>query len=254
MAQRCVEYHGMRFEISYERIKPSVNIDSKLGGKKALILFLHGWGSNKDIMKMAFGKCFNDYEHIYMDMPGFGNSPNQTPLNTHDYAEIVKIFLNDIEDEIPLQEMLVVGHSFGGKVAVLCNPNEMILLSSAGIVLPKSLIVRCKIACAKLMKKCGLSRIGKLFRAKDVQNMNEGMYQTFKNVVNEDFTSVFSGYAGMASIFWGENDKDTPLICGQQIASLIKNNRFFALSGDHYFFLKQGSVIERLYRGEDERV
>ena len=38
-----------------------------------------------------------------------------------------------------IDEFSIVGHSFGGKVGVLLNPKELILLSSAGILKKKSL-------------------------------------------------------------------------------------------------------------------
>ena len=243
MAQRRIEYQGEQFELSYERRKPLANnIESA-----PIMLFLHGWGSNKEVMKLAFGAYFAPYEHIYVDMPGFGNSPNTKPLHTRDYAQIVQKFLFEISG-FSTQESTLVGHSFGGKVAVLCAPKELILLSSAGIKVPKTFLVRAKIMLAKMMRKCGFS--GKIFRSSDVQNMNEGMYQTFKNVVDEDFSSQFAAFEGRASIFWGKNDRATPLFCGQKIAESIKKSRFFALEGDHYFFLKQGVVIQNLYRSE----
>ncbi|WP_295701841.1 alpha/beta hydrolase [Helicobacter mastomyrinus] len=243
MAQRRIEYQGECFDISYERVN---HTDSKQIATKPIILFLHGWGSNKDVMKIAFSKCFHQYEHIYIDMPGFGNSPNDKPLFTSDYAQIVQIFLRDVCG-VSAQEVLMVGHSFGGKVALLCEPKEVILLSSAGIKVPKSIKVRCKIAFAKIMGQCGFSHLGKMFRSKDVIAMNEGMYQTFKNVVDEDFSGIFRHYKGKASIFWGRDDRATPLFCGERIAALIQDSRFFVLEGDHYFFLRQGEGIEKLY-------
>lgn len=248
MAQRRVAYQNQYFDISYEKIKPThLPIDSKNIESVPTIVFLHGWGSDKALMKIAFGKCFSEYEHIYIDMPGFGNSPNDRPLNTQDYAQIIRILLSNISD-VHIQEMLIVGHSFGGKVAVLCESSEIILLSSAGIYVPKTFFVRCKIMLAKILNRCGLGGFSRRFRAKDANMFNDGMYQTFKNVVNEDFSHIFKAYKGRASIFWGKKDSATPLFCGEKIAHLITKSRFFALDGDHYFFLKQGELIEKLYR------
>lgn len=242
MAQRRVEYQGRAFDISYEKIQ-SRTTDSI----KDYIIFLHGWGSEKSIMKKAFGECFKDFIHIYVDMPGFGNSPNEVILNTSDYAGIMKAFILSV-CERSASECTIVGHSFGGKVATLCAPKELILLSSSGIIVPKPLSVKAKIKLAKLAKKLGISKMNRIFRSKDVANMSEVMYQTFKNVVNEDFSASFSAFSGRASIFWGEEDRATPLYTGKKIAQLIQNHRFFALKGNHYFFLDKGAMIERLYR------
>ncbi|TLD88431.1 alpha/beta hydrolase [Helicobacter sp. MIT 03-1614] len=248
MAQRRIEYQGEYFELSYERIQAQFPTHQD-SNHVSFMLFLHGWGSNKELMKSAFGKYFNQWEHIYLDMPGFGNSPNDKPLTTQDYAKIVEIFMREVSG-VAVKDCVIIGHSFGGKVAILCQPKEVILLSSAGIRVPKSLKVRLKIVFAKIMGKCGLGKLGKIFRSSDVKAMNEGMYQTFKNVVDEDFSSEFSAYKGKASIFWGKNDSATPLFCGQTIAALIPTSRFFPMEGNHYFFLKKGGEIEKLYRSE----
>lgn len=256
MAQRRIEYQNISFDISYEIVKPNLELAPNSQSLQSqdsppIMLFLHGWGSNKDLMKIAFGKCFREFCHIYVDMPGFGNSPNEMALQTQDYAAIIQKFVYEVSRR-KASECVIVGHSFGGKVATLCQPKEMILLSSAGIVVPKPFKVRFKIALTKIMGKLGLRSVGKMFRSSDVNTMNEGMYQTFKNVVDEDFSKEFSSYNGVASIFWGESDSATPLFCGEKIASLIKHNRFFAMQGDHYFFLKQGAEVERLYRSKCE--
>ena len=240
MARKIIEYKDLCFEVSYE-ITPA----SSISNPPKSMLFLHGWGSHKDLMKIAFDKSFSSYEHIYIDLPGFGDSPNDIPLYTEDYAKIVELFLANIHRSIDV----MVGHSFGGKVAVLCQPKELILLSSAGIPVAKSLKVRSKIYLAKILGKIGLKGVSSRFRSKDVELMNEGMYQTFKNVVDEDFSSKFAQYQGRASVFWGKADTATPLFCGYKIANLIEDSRFFMLEGDHYFFLKQAQEIETLYEG-----
>lgn len=253
MARRSIEYNARCFEISYEKSAlDSVVFGSDVQTNARLIenpplVFLHGWGSNKELMKIAFGKYFKDYKHIYIDMPGFGDSPNEYALHTEDYARIIEKFLQEVSG-VGASECILVGHSFGGKVAVLLQPKELILLSSAGIKIPKSFNISCKIMLAKILGKLGLCALGRIFRSNDVKQMNEGMYQTFKNVVNEDFTAHFAAYRGKVSIFWGKDDTATPLICADRIASLTQDNRLFIMDGDHYFFLKQGEEIERLYK------
>lgn len=238
MAQKTLQYNNTAFSLSYE-IQRAKSAESKY------MLFLHGWGSNKEVMKSAFSKCFLNYTHIYVDMPGFGDSDNDEVLHTSDYANIIKIFLDSLD--IAINECIFVGHSFGGKVALLCNPKELILLSSAGIKRQKTLKVKTKILLAKMLKNIGLGFVGAKFRSKDVYKMSEKMYQTFKNVVDEDFSPYFLRFSGRANIFWGKQDDATPLSSGEKIASLVKNNCFFVLEGGHYFFLNQGSEIEKLF-------
>jgi pimeloyl-ACP methyl ester carboxylesterase len=136
-----------------------------------------------------------------------------------------------------------VGHSFGGKVALLLDPTVLVLLSSAGIYMPKSLKVQTKIALFKTLKLFGLSKLRSKFVADDAKELNEYMYQTFKNVVNEDFSDEFSKYDGKALICWGKEDTATPLSAGKKIHSLIKDSTFAVYAGDHYFFMQNAEDI-----------
>ena len=231
MASREIEYKLNKFSINYSILNPNQTKD---------LIILHGWGSNKDIMIGAFKNYLQDFRHIYIDMPGFGKSPNQTILKTEDYANIIDIFLQNIS----AQKDSIIGHSFGGKVATLMQPKLLILLSSAGIKVPKPLSIRIKIAIFKLLKPFGFANIYKLFASKDVKGMSQEMYETFKNVVDEDFREHFQNFPNRALIFWGKEDTATPLSSGEKIDSLIKNSHFFPLDGDHYFFIKNADFIQ----------
>ena len=242
MAVKEITYKNKRLRLSYEILNPN----SKVG-----ILILHGWGSNKEIMRKSFGDKFKGYRHTYLDLPGFGKSDNgDLILTTQDYAYIVQIFLRSVG----LNPTAIIGHSFGGKVATLLNPKLLILLSSAGIVVKKPLKVRAKIALFKLLKPFGIAKLRGLFVADDAKGMSHSMYETFKNVVDEDFEEIFAKYKGRALIFWGKDDKATPLFAGEKIASLIKDSKFYPLDGDHYFFVYHKDFIAKKIMEELEKL
>jgi len=196
------------------------------------IVILHGWGSNKEIMQNAFAGLLPNFKLVFIDMPGFGKSTNTAVLDTQEYADILEQFLR----EQKIHKNIIIGHSFGGKVATLLQPKHLILLSSAGIVPTKRRSVRIKIALFKILKSLGLGMAYKYFASSDANRMNQNMYETFKQVVNEDFTAIFTNFPNNALIFWGESDDQTPLSSGQQISSLLPKNQFFPLAGDHFFF------------------
>jgi pimeloyl-ACP methyl ester carboxylesterase len=230
MASKEIMYKDQVFQLSYELLNPA---------KEEVLLILHGWGSNKEIMKQAFGKLLPDYKHVYLDMPGFGKSTNSMILTTEDYANIAKLFLDTL-DVVP---KIAMGHSFGGKVATLLNTECLVLLSSAGIVTEKPWSVKIKIATFKLLKPLGFTKIRELFVAPDAQGMSHEMYETFKNVVDEDFEDSFSASKSKALCFWGKEDTATPLYTGEKIAGLIADSAFYPLDGDHFFFLKHANFI-----------
>ncbi len=232
MAIKEVDYNGHTFRLSYEILHPQ---------KERSILFLHGWGSNKELMKQAFAAGVANFEHIYLDMPGFGKSSNDTILTTHDYAAIVDEFLG-VLDRRPVA---VVGHSFGGKVATLLQPERLILLSSAGIPMPKPLKVRAKIALFKLLKPFGGDELRRFFVSADAAGMDSNMYETFKNVVDENFRSCFASYRNPTLICWGSDDKATPLAAGREIEKMMPDASLHIFEGDHYFFLKRKNEVLR---------
>jgi pimeloyl-ACP methyl ester carboxylesterase len=230
MAAKEINYKNQTFKLSYEIINPS---------EAEAILVLHGWGSNKEIMKHAFSKEFKNHKHIYLDMPGFGSSSNAMILTTEDYGKIVLLFLESLK----VEPIVAMGHSFGGKVATLLNTKYLVLLSSAGVLTEKPWSVKIKIATFKMLKPLGFKRIRELFVAPDAQGMSHEMYETFKNVVDEDFEDEFSKSKSRALCFWGIDDTATPLYTGEKISRLIEKSEFYSLEGDHFFFLKHANFI-----------
>jgi len=236
VALKSLEYRGESICISYELCNLEASKD---------LLFLHGWGSSKELMKSAFGSTLQEFKHIYIDLSGFGGSKVSQVLTTLDYAHIVKIFL----DSIGSRPHMIVGHSFGGKVATLLNPARLILLSSAGIQWKKPLKVRLKIALFKLLKPLGISKFRSWFVASDAAALTPNMYETFKNVVDEDFECEFASFKGRALLCWGGDDTATPLASGKKIDSLMEDSSLVVYKGDHYFFLEhKKAVAEQIER------
>ena len=239
MASKVIRYKEQSFNLSYALVNPT---------KEKVLLILHGWGSNKEIMQQAFSKMLPQFKHIYLDMPGFGKSNNEMILTTQDYGHIVQLFL----DELSMTPTIAMGHSFGGKVSTLLNTPCLVLLSSAGIVTVKPWSVKVKIATFKLLKPLGMKKIRELFVAPDVQGMSHEMYETFKNVVDEDFEDSFAKSKSKALCFWGKEDTATPLYTGEKIAELIENSAFYPLEGDHFFFLQHKDFIAQTITSQCE--
>lgn len=230
MAIKSIVYKQHTLDISYEILNPNAKMD---------LIVLHGWGSNKNLMKQFFSPYMDAFRHIYIDLPGFGGSTCNLALTTQDYARVVEllmIHLNASKD-------IVMGHSFGGKVALLLDPEILVLLSSAGIRVAKSLTVRAKIALFKLLKIFGLAKFREFFVAADAKKLSEPMYQTFKNVVDEDFSDEFLTYKGKALLCWGRDDTATPISSANKIEKLINDSKLIVYEGDHYFFMKHAKDI-----------
>ena len=232
MASKELVYGGENYKISYE----ISNLQ-----RAEYILVLHGWGANKALMSRVFADKFRRYAIVCVDLPGFGASSQPAcALDSEDYAEIMRAFIA----ALGRRPAAIMGHSFGGKIATLLRPQNLILLSSAGIIEPKPFAVRAKIAIFKILKRLGLAGFWRAFASKDAAGMSKTMYETLKNVVNEDFRDIFSALSPQnALIFWGKDDRATSLKSGELIHSLVKNSKFYPLAGDHFFFLQSADFI-----------
>lgn len=226
MALAKISYKEKTYELSYELLGSDENPQ---------MLILHGWGANKELMKQAFEKYLSSFCQIYLDLPGFGNSSVEELLETKDYAELIKEFLKVKNFNIAF----FMGHSFGGKVSsLLCDEKSvLILLSNAGIVLKKSFKVRFKIRLFKMLKSLGFKNFYRYFASKDAATLSPLMYEIFKKVVDEDFSEIFKKQKAKTLIFWGQEDKATPLKSGENTHELIEKSEFYILEGDHFFFL-----------------
>ncbi len=239
MAIKDIVYNGINYKISYE-------LHNK--DKKNTLVFLHGWGSNKEIMRDSFLKYLDDFRLLFVDLPGFGNSSISKPLCTKEYAEIVALFL----EALHVKSDTVFGHSFGGKVATLLNPEVLVLLSSAGILNKKSFKTRVKIKIFKLLKPLFGNSMYKFFATKDVDGLSRVMYETLKKVVDEDFSDIFASFKNRALIYWGKTDKAVPLSNALKIDSLVLNSKLRVYEGDHFFFLDNAKLICQNFREDTE--
>ena len=231
MALKNIIIKDKKFNISYI-IK---NNNSSLWA-----VFLHGWGSNKELLQHTFSDFFKDYNHIYIDLPGFGNSSNDYILDSKSYCEVIQALL----DSLQIKAHMAIGHSFGGKIATLLNPQILVLLSSAGIIKKRSAKVKLKIKLAKLCNLFGIK--SNIFRTKDAKNLPQNMYECLKLAISEDLSEKFSEFNKEAYIFWGQNDSTTPIYMAQKIHSIIKDSKLHILEGDHFFFLKHAKTIDRI--------
>ncbi len=232
MAVKSIRYNQHTLDISYEILNPHAKVD---------IIILHGWGSNKNLMKNVFSPYMDSFRHIYIDLPGFGSSTCNMALQTKDYARIVELLMIHMN----VSKDIILGHSFGGKVALLLDPAVLVLVASAGIYVEKSFKIKAKIALFKALKVFGLAKFRSFFVASDAKSLSEPMYQTFKNAVNEDFSKEFAEYRGKALLCWGESDTATPLSSAKKIDKLILDSHLEVYEGDHYFFMKHAKNIAK---------
>ena len=212
-----------------------------------MIIFLHGWGADKSSF-LWLKNYFDDYSLVFVDFPGFGESaePNKN-FYLSDYVNELK----DVLDKFDVKELILVGHSFGGRVAIkfcFLYQNDykrvrLCLVDSAGILPRRGLGYYFKIYKYKRCKKKALNlrkyqeKLSK-FGSNDYKLLSERMKQIFVHIVNEDL-SMYAKYINSETlIVWGEKDKDTPIYMAKKLKRLIKNSELKIIeNAGHFSFI-----------------
>ena len=231
-------------EFLYENIK--VNYELELNGEN-LFVFLHGWGSNLNLMK-PLSEIFTLESKLLIDFPPFGKSSQEPKVawNLDNYCELTKQII-DIsikkaqEEGLLIKRIVLFGHSFGGRVAIKLAKfsNKLILISAAGLKPKFSLKTKTKILLYKFYKKIG-SKKANLFGSQDYKVLSPVMKQTFNNIIGEDLKNVCKTIKTKTLIIFGTKDKETPPYMAKKLNQYIKNSKLVFISGaDHFAYLKK---------------
>lgn len=221
----------------------------KLGSGKHFIVFLHGWGGCIDSFFWT-KSYFEDFSLVYLDFYGFGNSPEpDKPLYVSDYAVELKNILNKFE----IQSLTIVGHSFGGRVAIkfafLYQHNykdlKLFLIDSAGIKPQRSPLYYLKVYNYKRLKNKAkksprLKQRLKNFGSDDYKKLSDIMKKTFINIVNEDLAVDAKFITASTIIMWGKKDTETKLYMAKKLHKLINNSKLFIFkNAGHFSYIDQ---------------
>lgn len=213
-----------------------IKTNYKLAGFGPAVLILHGWGASSDswirVQNILAGR---GYKVVIPDFPGFGKSDN--PARAWGVGDYVEWLKNFIEIGGFNEPVFLLGHSFGGRVAIKFarryseKIKKLILCASAGIK-PKlnikqkifSLLAKTKkVETGSLLaKKAFYSLLGQrdYFQAQGV------MKETIKKILEEDLLPELSQVKTKTLILWGKKDKMVSVKYAQIFHQEIKNSQF----------------------------
>lgn len=163
-----------------------------------------------------------------MDLPGFGNEKLiSSDWGIKEYAQWVakKIKKNN------LNSIVLVGHSFGGKIAaqVAIDHPELVkklILVAAPLLYMPPLKIRLKIVLHKVGKRLFPKKRSITKNMEYKEAIEKGLGEVFKKSVNYDMTKQLPEIKCPTLIIWGSKDKTAPIAIGQKMHSLIKHSRF----------------------------
>ena len=204
---------------------------ANINSENPTVCFLHGWGrSSQDFYLIS-----QSYDYINFDLPGFGKSQElETSMNPKEYAEYINQF-------IPNSVETIVGHSFGGRVAVhlsgLRNFEKLILI---GVPLIKKQTSSGKLSMLNFYKS--LNRFGILSNDKiekikkkkgsyDYRNSQGIMRENLVKAVNDDLSQELENIKSKVHLIWGSEDKEVPIDIAKEANKKIKKSNLHILEG-----------------------
>ena len=207
-------------------------------GQGRAVLLLHGWGRTMADFD-ALRSHFPNRTFLAIDFPPFGESDkNIEGWGIFTYVGMVM----SLCEHLGIDTADVVGHSFGGRIAIILSAvkcslvHSCILIDSAGMKPKRGLKFRLKKVKYKLYKKMGKNLQG--FASADWLALPQNMKSTFSNIVETHLESYAKASNARTLIIWGENDKETPMYMAKRLNKYISKSRLEVLgNAGHFSFL-----------------
>ena len=221
----------------------------KYGNESKVVLLLHGWGQNIEMMDFI-GEFLKKHFTVYnFDLPGFGESEEPKEVwGVEDYADMLKQFCVIKKIDNPI----IIGHSFGCRIAIRYaykyGAYKMILTGAAGVRDKRTLSWYIKVYSYKLGKKLmnmglfknKLKKLQESAGSEDYKNTSGIMRQTFVKVVNDDVMPILKDVKAETLLVFGENDEATPVSKGKLMEKLMPNAALVIFENDdHYAYFHQ---------------
>lgn len=199
-----------------------MNYESRIK-KKPPIIILHGWGLRGQNYKKLVDLLNKDGHKVFaIDLPGFGTEPLvHANMALDDYV----VFLRKFIEKNKISKPIIIGHSFGGRVAVKYTwryPHDVTSLILTGVPIIRHTTLKRKIA--YIVAVVG-GKIFKLFPKETKAFLRKILYtsigewdyykagplqQVFKNIIGEELTMYAKGISVPTFLVWGEDDRIVP--------------------------------------------
>ncbi|MBE5801169.1 MAG: alpha/beta hydrolase [Clostridiales bacterium] len=219
-----------------------------------VVVLLHGWGCDGSVFSFLEREIVEQCTLLIIDFPGHGKSDEPPePWGVPEYAQQMLSLL----DELQLDRVYVVAHSFGGRVALELATKKpeliekLVITGGAGIKKQPSPEQMKRQAAFKRMNKilnavkkvpflAGLAdqlqtKLRQRYGSADYIRLNENMRKTFVKVISYDQLELLSQVKASTLLIWGSNDTETPLWMGQQMEKEIPDAGLIVFDGRGHF-------------------
>lgn len=221
--QAVAPYLIGRHDVALKSFVGGTIFGSIVGSRPPTVLALHGWGRTHS----DFDRVLTGFDAISVDLPGFGATPPPSAVwGARDYAAALIPILQEFEEP-----PVVVGHSFGGRVAVCVAASHPELVSAlliigAPLVRPpdrpgarsplRYRAVRF-LRGLRLIPESRLEEARQRFGSIDYRSANGVMRDILVRVVNETYEQELSQLSTRTHLLWGLDDEAAP-VAGARLA------------------------------------
>ncbi|MGH9064457.1 MAG: alpha/beta fold hydrolase [Acidimicrobiales bacterium] len=218
----------------------------RTGAGAPWVLALHGWGrSRRDFDSVLAASAApgdaagpatatGPVDAVALDLPGFGSTPAPPEgWGSADYARAVVPVLAEMVEEAGRPAVLL-GHSFGGRVAVHLAagwPDLVGALVLTGAPLarvgtgarPPSRPFRVGRALHRrgLIGKQAMERLRRRYGSADYRAATGVMRDVLVRLVNEGYEAELAALAGPVELVWGAEDAEVPLSVGEALSAAL---------------------------------
>ncbi len=199
----------------------------RYGTSTPRVVALHGWGRDRH----DFAPVLAGLDAIALDLPGFGASPvPDAVIGAAGYAEVVAPIVAGFGSS-----QVLVGHSFGGRVATVLAAQRPELV--AGLVLVASPLVRLSdrpprkppvaFRLVRWANRVGIVSDQRLEREKkrrgsaDYRAASGVMRDILVKVVNESYEQDLVRLACPVRMVWGAEDREVPPAVARRAVDLL---------------------------------
>jgi pimeloyl-ACP methyl ester carboxylesterase len=213
------------------------------------VLALHGWARSHQDWRAVLGAQAartgaspaslapsaeegNAIRAVALDLPGFGATPPPPEaFGSADYAAAVTPVLAELQ--VPA---VVVGHSFGGRVAVhlaAAQPGLVRALVLTGVPLLRKAVgsrrpplgyrVGRSLHRRGLIRESRMEALRQRYGSSDYRAATGVMRQVLVRTVNETYEDQLRAVTCPVELVWGDDDTEVPLSVAESAAELLEN-------------------------------
>ena len=237
----------------------TINYEFYDNNSKNELIFLHGWGQNIGMMMPIAKPFIKKCNVLLIDLPGFGKSDEPKQVwDIYEYSEMV----NYLVKELKMKNPVIIGHSFGGKVALAYSmkykTDKLVLLASPYRKKIQKESLKLK-TLKKLKKVPGLNKLEKVAKkyigSTDYKNASDKMREILVKHVNLDLTSELDKVKCPTLLIWGTEDQAVDYEDALYLENTISNCGLVTYEGcTHYAYLERANQtinVLRSFIGDD---